>query len=169
MKKVAFVVVAVGIIAAVGIGAYAHGGGREWNNVGRGGHMMGDWNSGHMMGGGYGPGHMMGDWDDDDGQWHCGGYGPGAMMGGWNRNAPGQSETAPQALTEDQVKESVQTYVDQYLPGYTIETLEQDQWRPMYYAKLKGENDAELQLFVNSFNGQVMHVFAVPTEEAPAE
>jgi hypothetical protein len=87
--------------------------------------------------------------------------------GGWN--APGQSGTTQDALTEDQLKESVQAYVDQYLPGYTIETIEQDQWRPMHYATLKGENGAELQLSVHSFSGQVMHVFSVPAEDDPTE
>ena len=129
------------------------------------GHMMGGWNSGPMMGGGYG-GHMRGSWGMQSGQAYCGGYGPGPR-GGWN--APGQSESYPQAMTEEQIKASVQAYVDQYLPGYAIETIEQDQRRPMHYATLKGENGAELQLFVNSFSGQVMHVFGVPAEDATTE
>ena len=143
MKRFAGIVLAVGIIAAIGIGAFAHGGGRGWG--GYGGHMMGGWGA---QGGGYG---------------YCRGYGAG-QRGGWGWNAPGESGTVPQALTEEQLKASVQAYVDQYLPGYAIESIEQDQWRPMHSVTLKGENDAELQLFVNSFSGVVMHVFGTPVE-----
>lgn len=92
-----------------------------------------------------------------------GSYG-GHMMDGWGRNVPEQSGTPQQVLSEEQLKDAAQNYIDQYLPGYAIERIEQDQWRPIHYVTLKGENDAELQLFINSFNGQVMHVFSVPAE-----
>lgn len=154
MKKSIIFVLAVGIIAAVSIGAYAHGG---WGSYGRRSY------SGPMMGWSHGPGPMMGGWGARGGYGYCGGY--GHWQGGWSgENTPDQSGTTPQVITENKVKEIAEAYITKYLPGYTIEKIEKDEWRPMYLVMLKGENDAELQMLVHGFGGQVMHVFPKTAE-----
>jgi len=145
MKKSILVVLAVGIIAAIGVGAYAHGGG-GYDQKGYG----------HMMGGMHGRGAMMGGRDAHDGQQHCGAW------AGWN--TPDQSETAPQVITEEKAKEVAETYITKYLPGYTLDKIEKDNWHPLYVATLKGANDAELQMLIHGFGGQVMHLFPKTTE-----
>lgn len=154
MKKSIIVVLAVGIIAAVSVGAYAHG---RQGSYGRGGYMHEGY-GGPMMGWMHGPGSMMGRWGTS------GGY--GGYCGGWSGwNAPSQSETVPQAITEDKAKEVAEAYITKYLPGYTIETITKDTWRPLYVVTLKGANEAELQMLIHGFGGQVMHVFPKTAEE----
>ena len=67
-------------------------------------------------------------------------------------------------MTEDKVKESAEAYIGKYLPGYTIEKIEKDQWRPMYSVMLKGENGVEQQMWIRGFDGQVMHVIPKTAE-----
>lgn len=69
--------------------------------------------------------------------------------------------TTAQLITEDKAKEAAQTYIDKYLSGYTIEKVEKDAWRPMYIVSIKGANDAQQQMMIQGFSGQVMHVFPV--------
>jgi hypothetical protein len=155
MKKSLIIVLAVGLLAAVSIGAYAHGGGR--GKYGRG--LYG----GPMMGWGRGPGSMMGGRGFRGGYGYCDGYGP--TQRGWSGwNAPGQTDPAPQLITETQAKERAQAYITQYLLGYTIEKVEKDEWRPMYVVTLKGDNGAEQQMWIRGVDGQVMHVIPKPAE-----
>jgi hypothetical protein len=155
MKKLLIIVLAVGLLAAVSIGAYAHGGGRK--NYGRG--MYG----GPMMGWGHGSGPMMGGRGVRGGYGYCGGYSP--TQRGWSGwNAPGQTDTTSQLITEAQARESAEAYINQYLPGYTIEKVAKDEWRPMYAVTLKSDNGAEQQMWIRGFDGQVMHVIPKTAE-----
>ncbi len=77
---------------------------------------------------------------------------------------PGTAQQAPQMISEEKAKEVAETYIKQYLPGYTIDKVEKDNWRPMYFVTAKGENDAVLQLVVHGFVGQVMNVFPKTVE-----
>lgn len=105
----------------------------------------------------------MGDRGARGGNGYCGGY--GSAQRGWSGwNAPNRSETAPELVTEDKVKENAEAYISKYLPGYTIDKIEKDQWRPMYSVTLKGENGAEQQMWVRGFDGQVMHVIPKTAE-----
>ena len=69
-------------------------------------------------------------------------------------------------ITEDKAKEVAETYVKQYLSGYTIDKIEKDNWRPLYFVTSKGENNAEQVMTIQGFSGQVMHVFPTTTEPA---
>ena len=97
---------------------------------------------------------------------------PCTEYGRWNNAQPGwraqaQDGTAPRALeliTEAEAKEVAETHIDRYLPGYTVDSIEQDTWRPLYFVTLKGENDAVQQLVVHGFAGQVMNVFPQSAE-----
>lgn len=150
MKKLGILAMIIGLVAAMSVGVYAHGGG--WGFYGgRGGY------GGPMMGGGPGYGPMMGGWGAGGGYGYCGGYAQGQRRWGWN--APGQTDSAPQLVPEEQVKQSVEAYINQYLPGYAVEKIEKDQWRPMYIVTIKGENETEQQVWVRGFDGLVMHVF----------
>ena len=155
MKKSVMILLAIGLVAAVSLGAYAHGGYGHGGNYGRGGY------GGPMMGGNYGSGPMMGGWGQGRGYGYCGG-GYGAGQRGWN--APGQRGNAAQLVTEATVKENAEAYIAKYLPGYTIETVEKDEWRPMYIVTLKADNGAEQQMWVRGFDGQIMHVLPSSAE-----
>ena len=50
-------------------------------------------------------------------------------------------------------------YVNKYLTGYTIDKVEKDNWRPLYFVTIKGANDVVQQLTIHGFSGQVMRVF----------
>ena len=164
MKKSIIITVAVGLIAVASIGAYAHGGWGGyygWGNYG-----------GPMMGRMYGSGPMMGGWSHRGGGYgYCGGYSKwNTVAPGWN--APGQPGTAfqaPQMITEAKVKEIAESYAKQYLPGYTIDKVEKDAWRPLYFVTVKGENNATLKLVVHGFVGQVMNIFPELAEQAPEQ
>ena len=138
-KSIVFTIVVV-LVGVISVGAYAHGGyaGSMLRWVPGFGSMMGRWGThgGH--------GSMMSGWGTHGGQ------------SGWN--TPAQPGTVPQVIAEDTVKEIAATYIAQYLPGYTIEKIEKDEWRPMYFVTLKGENNAELQMWIHGFGGQVMHI-----------
>ncbi len=172
MKKLVTIAIVVGLIGVLSVGAYAHY--RGYDDRRPGGRMMYGSRGGMMYGprggGMYGPGWMQGRtpggrWDAAPETCPCGGSGP---QGGWSRwNTPDQSGTAPQApqmITEDKAKEVAETYVKQYLPGYTIDKIEKDNWRPLYFVTIKGVNDVEQLLTIHGFSGQVMHVFPKTTE-----
>jgi hypothetical protein len=162
MKKLLVLTIVVAVIGALSVGVYAYGP--------RGG-MMSD-QRGNMQGRGWmhdrGPG---GRGDQDSNSCPCGGDDKqNQTHPRWN--APGQSGNAPQLITEDKAKEAAQTFVTQYLPGYTIDKIEKNDRRPMYVVTLKGQNGAELQMLLRGFDGQVMHLFPKPAEkpaEQPAE
>lgn len=78
------------------------------------------------------------------------------MRQGW-RNAP-NTDQATQMITEEKAKEAAQAYLDKYLSSYTIDKVEKDSWRPMFFVTLKGDNDALQQMTIHAFSGQVMHV-----------
>jgi len=169
MKKLVGIAIVVGLIGVLSVGAYAyygHQGGMMYGS--RGGMMYGGPRGGRM----YGPGWMQG--RGPGGRWNaapetcpCGAFGNwNTARPGWN--APGQSETAPQVITEDKAKEVAEAYVKQYLPGYTIDKIEKDNWRPLYFVTIKGANNAEQVITIHGFGGQVMHVFP-KTVEKPAE
>ena len=141
--------------------------GTQWGAMqGRRGNMQSNWNGRGNVQGRSGKG---GRWNAVPQGYFCGGYGPRNMTRpGW-QNAPGQTQTAPEIITEEKAKEVAGTFVTTYFPGYTVEKVEKDNWRPMYFVTLKGENDAQLQLTVHGFGGQVMHVFPVAPAEVEAE
>ena len=156
MKKLLIITAIVAVIGALSVGVYAYGP--------RGGMMSGE--RGNMQGRGWmhdrGPG---GKWDNDD-SCPCGGNDQQKQM------RPRWNAQNQQVITEDKAKEAAQTFVTQYLPGYTVDKVEKNDGRPMYLVTLKGQNGAELQMLLRGFDGQVMHLFPKLVEkpaEQPAE
>jgi hypothetical protein len=95
--------------------------------------------------------------------------GYGHKMMGWSRwNTSGQPGTVSQMIAEDKAKEVAETFISQYLPGYAIDKIEKDNWRPVYIVTIKGENNAEMQMLIHGFVGQVMHLFP-KTDTSPAQ
>lgn len=159
MKRAIVIIAVVAVAVTLSVGAYAHYEGRGWGMYGSRGGMYG-----HGWRGGRGP---AAGWNAAPESCPCGGYGPGNVARpGWN--VPSQSGTTPQIITEDKAKEAAETYIKQYLPGYTVDKIEKDSWRPLYFVTVKGENNAELQLVLHGFDGRVMHFFP-KTVETPAE
>ncbi|GAK56698.1 hypothetical protein U27_03661 [Candidatus Vecturithrix granuli] len=145
MKKSVIAMVVIGIVIAGSMSVYAYGG-RWYNNL--------NWQGNPMM-----QQPMM-----------RRGYG---AMTGWCpctnvTQQPGQPATAPQMIAEDKAKEAAETYISQYLPGYNIDKIEKDSWRPVYIVTIKGANNAEMQMFIHGFAGQVMYVFP-KTDMPPAQ
>ncbi len=139
MKKSMIVMVVIGVVIAGSMSVYAYGG--RWNN-------NPNWQGKPM------------------GQPMMQQRGCGPMMRGWSRwNTTEQTAAAPQMIAEDKAKEAAETYINQYLPGYAIDKIEKDSWRPVYIATIKGANNAEMQMFIHGFAGQVMHVF--PKTDTP--
>ena len=62
-------------------------------------------------------------------------------------------------ITEDKAKEVAQEYLNKYLSAYSIDKVEKDSWRPLYFVTIKGENDAAQTMVVHGFSGQVVNVF----------
>ena len=175
MKKFAVITIAVVLVGVMSVGAFAYYGGRNGRGGmmygGRGGMMYGDRDEmygprGGMMYGG--PGRMQGRgpgsrWNATPENCPCGRYEYGnTSRPGWNR--PGQPGTDVQMISEDKAKEVAETYLQKYLSGYTIDKIEKDNWRPMYFVTIKGENDALQQMLIHGFSGQVMHVFPLTAE-----
>lgn len=167
MKKLVVITLVVGLIGALSLGAYAYHGSQ--GKMGRDGMMKGQ--RGGMMAGPCG-GMMAG-----QGRMHefCPLAGDNAQNTICPRlNAQGQPGAAPQAaqvIPEDKAKQAAEEYVAKYLPGYTVDKIEKDNWRPMYFATVKGPNDVVQQMLIHGFSGQVMHVFpktAAPAPAAPA-
>lgn len=142
MKKLIVITLAVVIVGALGVGAYAY---YEGNYNTRGGWRMHD-PQGSMM---YGRGFRS-RWNTTPDTCPC-----GAHVFGWN--APGEGTL--QMIDEAKAKEVAEEYVKKYLPSYTVDTVEKDNWRPMYFVTIKGEYDVEQLLTIHGFSGQVMHVF----------
>jgi len=164
------------LVVTVSVGAYAHyenysrrGG---WMQYGaqnpqmepqqggmyssRGHKMYGHW--GGMM---YGPGYKGNVTPEN-----CpcgGGYGWNAVRSGWNAQNQ-QQRTVPQIVTEEQAKTAAEEYIQKYLSSYTVENIEKDSWRPLYFVTIKDANEVEQQMVIHGFNGQVMHVFPKTTE-----
>jgi len=80
----------------------------------------------------------------------------------------GKQHTFKAESEVNKAKEVAEAYVKQYLSSYTIDKIEKDNWRPLYVVTLKGENNAELQMLIHGFGGQVMHLLP-KTIEQPAE
>ena len=173
MKKSLIVITVVALVAVASIGADAYGG----RGQGRGGYQQGGMYG--QQGGMHG--RQGGRWNVSSGICPCGNYGnantarPGGNMSGrqgnWNANrpgwnAPGQQGTVPEIISEEKAKEVADEYLKTYLSGYSIEKVEKDSWRPLYIVSLKGENDAEMQMLIHGFAGQVMHVYPKPAEAA---
>jgi hypothetical protein len=92
------------------------------------------------------------------------------MMRGWSRwNTAGQPAAAPEMITEEKAKEAAEAYISQYLPGYAIDIIEKDSWRPVYIATITGENNAEMVMVIHGFGGQVMHVFPKTETSSPQQ
>ena len=94
--------------------------------------------------------------------------GRGMMMRGQNRqDCPClKGDATAELITADKAKEVAQAYLDKYLTGYTIEKIEKDNWRPMYFAAIKSANGAEQVMRIHGFSAQVMRVFPKTTEQA---
>lgn len=162
MKKLAILTLAVALIGVLGAEAYAYYGPRGGMNTPRGGMYGSTWKQGR------GPGVR---WDATNLETcpYCGYVPRNAVRPGWN--AQGQPGTAPQALqmiSEDNAQEIAEAYVEHYLTGYTVEKIEKDNRRPLYFVTIKGANDAEQVLTIHGFAGQVMHVLP-QNVETPAE
>lgn len=162
MKKLAVIALVVGLIGVLSVGAYAHWG----DEYGRRGGMMSGRRGGSGRGWMGGRGFRGGS-DASAETCPCGGTGPQGW--GWQRwNTPDQSgktQQAPQIVSEDKVKEAAEAYVKEYLPGYTVDKIEKDNWRPLYFVTIKGENNVEQLMTVHGFSGQVMHVFPKPAPQ----
>ena len=93
--------------------------------------------------------------------------GRGMMMRGQNRqDCPClKGDATAELITADKAKEVAQAYLDKYLTGYTIEKIEKDNWRPMYFAAIKSANGAEQVMRIHGFSAQVMRVFPKTTEQ----
>ncbi len=182
MKKLLVGVLAVALVVTIGIEVYAWRGGHGRGNHGGPGWMHGGGGYGGpgwmMQGGGYGPGWMKQGGNYGGPGWMHGGPGwnnravspdgnTGWVCPGWSqRNSgqvqpgtPGTPGTAWEMISEEKAKEVAGAFVQQSLPGYTVESITKDQWRPLYFATAKGENDAVLNLVIHGFSGQVMNVF----------
>lgn len=155
MKKTIVIIAIAAFVVTVSVAAYAHYEG--YNNRGWGMHSP----RGAMMYGGrggmYAPVQMRG--RGPGSRWNASPEAtcPCGRDGNWN--APAQSETANQMITEDKAKEAAQEYLNKYLSGYTIDTIEKDSWRPLFFVTIKGENDAVQTMVVHGFSGQVINVF----------
>lgn len=158
MKKLVTIAIVVGVIGVLSVGAYAYYGHRGDMYGPRGGMMSGP---GWMQG--RGPASR---WNPSSDTCPCGAHGPG----GWSRwnapNQPGATQQASQMITEAKAKEVAEEYVNKYLPSYTIDKIEKDSWRPLYFVTIKGANDVVQQLTIHGLAGQVMHVFPL---QQPAE
>ena len=94
-----------------------------------------------------------------------------ANFGRWNGpNQQQQQRSFPEMLSEEKVKETAQEYLTKYLSSYSIDKVEKDEWRPLYFVTVKGENDVVQKMIVHGFSGQIMHVYPEESiEETPAE
>ncbi|GAK56716.1 hypothetical protein U27_03679 [Candidatus Vecturithrix granuli] len=178
MKKTLVMIAVIVLVVTVSVGAYAH-----YENSGRRGGWMRYGAQNPQMtpqqGSMYGPrGGMM---HGQRGSMMTGPHG-GMMAGpgyqgnvtpencpcgrgyGWNTWKNQQATTAPQMVTEEQAKAAAEEYVQKYLSGYTVATIEKDAWRPLYLVTIKGANDVEQQMLIHGFGGQVMHVFPKTAE-----
>lgn len=190
MKKT-LIVLAVGVLViGAGFAAYAHyedyyrgrgmysprGGGVMYGpqneNYGPQGGMMYGRSRGRGMGRGggmYGQGPMHG----RGGRWGAPGNAAcpcGANYGRWNGPAGPRQRTTPEMLSEEKVKETAQEYLTKYLSGYSIDNVEKDEWRPLYFVTVKGDTGAVQKMIVHGFSGQVMHVYPEKSvEETLAE
>ncbi len=148
MKKTMIIIAVVTFATVVGVGAYAH-----YEGYNRGWGMRGYQQNQQGMYGGRGGmmrGRRGGKWNSAQTACPCGAYGP------W---APAQSGTAAQMISEEKAKEVAQEYLAKYLSGYTIDKVEKDNWRPMYFVTITGENNAVQLMIIHGFGGQVMHVY----------
>lgn len=179
MKKTLVMIAVAALVVTISAGAYA-----QYENYGRRGGWMRHGAQNPQMtpqqqGGMYGPrGGMM---SNQRGSMMAGRRG-GMMAGpgyqgnvtpencpcgrgyGWNTWKNQQGATAPQIATEEQAKAAAEEYVQKYLSGYTVETIEKDAWRPLYIVTIKGANDVEQQMLIHGFSAQVMHVFPKTAE-----
>ena len=141
MKKLLVAFIVVAIVVAGSLSVYAYGG--RWNTAAT-------WQGRAMT-----PPMVQ--------------RGCGPMMRGWSRwNTSGQFGTAPEMIAEDKAKEVAETFISQYLTRYAIDKIEKDNWRPVYIVTIKGANNAEMQMLIHGFVGQVMHLFP-KTDTSPAQ
>jgi hypothetical protein len=162
MKKAIVMFAVIALIVTISVGAYAHYRAydhRGWKIYG----PQGSYQSGRYghRGGMHNSGMIRGRFNQFPR--YCDGYGPGQSR--WSQgNAPAQQGTVAQMITEEKAKEIAEAHVKQYFPGYTINTIEKDSWRPLYFVTIQGENTAELQVVIHGFGGQVIHVFPKTAE-----
>lgn len=180
MKKTLVMIVVAVLVVTVSVGAYA-----QYENYGRrgGGMRHGAQNpqmTPQQQGGMYGPrGGMMAGQRGSMMAGPRGGmmmYGPGYQENmtpencpcgrgyGWNTWKNQQAAAAPQMATEEQARTAAEEYIQKYLPGYTVDSLQKDAWRPLYVVTIKGANDVKQQMLIHGFGAQVMHVFPKTAE-----
>lgn len=162
MKKLGMITLVVVVVSVMSVGAFAYyrGNQGQWQQPGMGGRGM-------MMQPGMGGRGMMGQNMAPNCPCATDGNQQAPMMRGgrgqWN--AP----TATEAITEEKAKAAAEEYLAKYLTGYTIEKIEKDQWRPMYFVTIKGANDVKQMMAIHGYSGQVVHVFPAPVAtETPA-
>jgi hypothetical protein len=157
MKKLITIAIVVGVIGVLSIGAYAHYQGS--NDRRTGGRMMYGHSDRRQE---RGPGSR---WNTTSDSCDCGEQGNwSTTRSGWKGG--GRFRATQEMITEEKAKEAAEAFVAKYLSGYSVEKVEKDNWRPMYIGTLKGENDVELQMLIQGFDGQVMHLFPL---QQPAE
>lgn len=168
MKKSVIILTVAALVMTIGMSAYAYYGHRGVVNNGawggmyhRGGMMYGGRGGMQSPRGGMTYGGRSGKWNAaPNATCPCGTYGPGYAPGMTPQTAPQPVQT----ISEEKAREAAETYVTQYLPGYTVESVAKDSWRPLYVVTLKGEN-AEQIMTIHGFSGTVMHVFPKTTTQ----
>jgi hypothetical protein len=170
MKKFGMIALVVAVVSALSVGAFAYYRGNQGQGRQPGQMMMqqgGMGGRGGMMqqGGMGGRGMMSRNMGQDctcgmnDGQ-----QAPMMRGGRGQMNAP----TTTEMITEDKAKAAAEEYLAKYLTGYTIEKIEKDEWRPMYFVTITGANDVKQMMAIHGYSGQVMHVFPAPAETPAA-
>jgi hypothetical protein len=99
------------------------------------------------------------------------GHGHGGHGGRWGRGCADEAhhtaEPGQEPISEDQAKEAAETFVATYLPGYSIDTIEQEEQCPCYLVTVKQASGVTLQVIIDGYSGEAHHLF-IPTEEEEA-
>jgi hypothetical protein len=153
MKKTVIMIAIAALVVTVGVAAYAHyeDSNRGWGMRGNQQRMYG--RRGSMMSG---PGQMCGRGPGN--RWNASPQATCPCGARGNVNDPTQQSRLTQMITEDKAKEVAQEYLNKYLSAYSIDTIEKDSWRPLYFVTIKGENGATQMMVVHGFSGQVVNV-----------
>ena len=96
------------------------------------------------------------------------GRGHGGHGGRWGHGYGGEAHHVVQPgqdpISEDQAKEAAETFVATYLPGYSIDIIEQEEQCPCYLVTVKQASGVTLQVLIDGYSGEAHHLF-IPTEE----
>lgn len=136
MKKSVVIAIAIGLISLMAVAVYASG---THGAYGRGAHGN---------------------------EAHHGAYGHGGGCAHGNGEEAHHTEPQPgqEPISEDQAREAAETFLATYLPGYSIDTIAQEEQCPCYLVTVKQANGVALQVMVDGYSGEVHHLF-IPTAE----